>query len=49
MSDKIQTQYWRESWDVSRRLDDMDLTLEPLLNVVRAALASGADATPFHA
>lgn len=49
MSDKIQTQVWREPWDVSRRLGEMGLTLESLLNVVRAVLASGADATPFHA
>lgn len=49
MSRMVETQFWREPWDVSRRLSEMGLKLEPLLNVVRAALAAGADATPFHA
>lgn len=49
MADKIKTLFWRESWDVSRQLSRMDLTLDRLLNVARAALAAGADATPFHA
>lgn len=49
MSNKVQTQFWREPWDASRRLSEMDLILEPLLDVIRIALSAGADATPFHA
>ena len=45
----IETQVLKDQWDVDRRLAELDLRRDVLLNVVRVALSEGAEATPFHA
>ena len=44
----IETQIWKEPWDVDRRLAELELQRDALLNVVNVALSAGADATPYH-
>ena len=46
--DMIETQVWKEPWDVDRRLAELQLQRDALLNVVNIALSAGADATPYH-
>lgn len=46
--DVVETQVWREPWDVDRRLNELGLHRHPLMNVVVAAITAGADSTPFH-
>ena len=45
----IETKVFKETHDVKRRLFELELDLDKLLNVVRIALGAGAEATPFHA
>ena len=44
----IETQVWKEPWDVDRRLAELELRRDALLKVVNIALSAGADATPYH-
>jgi hypothetical protein len=46
--DKVKTRILREPWDVDRRLAELGLTREGLLNVVTVALVEAANATPYH-
>jgi hypothetical protein len=46
--DKVKTKILREPWDVDRRLAELRLTREGLLNVVAVALVEAANATPYH-
>jgi hypothetical protein len=44
----IQTRVLRKLWDVDRRLIELGLDRERLLNIRSIAVSAGADATPFH-
>lgn len=44
----IETQVWKKPWDVDRRLAELELRRDALLNVVNVAISAGADATPYH-
>ena len=46
--DMIETQVWKEPWDVNRRLAELELRRGALLKVVDVALSAGADATSYH-
>ncbi len=46
--DMVETQVWRETWDVDRRLNELGLRRDSLMNAVVAAITAGADSTPFH-
>ena len=46
--DMIETQVRKEPWDVDRRLAELELQRNALVNVVKIALSAGADATPYH-
>ncbi len=46
--DVIKALAWKETWDVDRRLAELELRRDGLLNVVFASLAAGANATPHH-
>lgn len=44
----VETQILRNEWDVERRLTELGLDRQNLINVVGAAVSASADATPFH-
>ena len=44
----VETQVWKDSWDIDRRLGELGLSQTGLLNVVSVALSAASDATPFH-
>lgn len=44
----VESKTIKEPWDVDRRLSELGLKRQPLLNVVATAVSAGADATPFH-
>ena len=46
--DMVEGQVWRETWDVDRRLNELGLRRDSLMNAVVAAITAGADSTPFH-
>ena len=48
LMDMIEAQVWKAPWDVDRRLAELDLRRDALLNVVNIAISAGADATPYH-
>ncbi|MCY4305753.1 MAG: hypothetical protein OXC62_13395 [Aestuariivita sp.] len=45
----VKTQFSLEPWDRDRRLHELGLDLNPLLNIIRQVIAAGAEATPDHA
>lgn len=48
MVDVVETQVFREPYDVGRRLAELGLNIKGLLRVREAALGASADATDFH-
>lgn len=46
--DMVETQVWREQWDVDRRLCELGLRRDALISAIVTAISAGADSTLFH-